>query len=294
MLSRRRMLAGLIGLGHLSLVGCANRAVQAPVEGPAPGAEVQGPAFPPGLSSARAIDAVIDISHSVKVSDFGLAREHSNILAVLHKATEGGDWQDPAYAERRAKARNAGLLWGAYHFGTRQYPGADQARNFLATAQPGPDTLLALDLELNERIPANSMTIQQAEEFVATVEAITGRLPLVYTHQSWADGRRTGPGGRSLGAPISPQSILAQCDLWLADYRSQPQLPKAWADKGWRIWQYAGENGRTPWPPDSPVRSVSGVERCDRNLFLGDRGTLASYWRSGNSHPMLVSSLAPG
>jgi lysozyme len=277
------MLAGLMGIGQLALAGCSTRPVsQPPVQPQA--ALPTGPSFPPDMVSGRAIDAVIDISHSVKVSDFGAARERSNILGVLHKATEGGDWQDPAYGERRVHATGAGLLWGAYHFGTRQYSGADQAKNFLATAQPGPDTLLALDLELNERIPANTMSLHQAEEFVATVAAITGRLPLVYTHPSWADGHKTGPGGRCLGSAITPQSILAQCDLWLADYRGRPQLPIAWAGKGWRIWQYAGEGSRPTGPADSPVRGVSGVERCDRNLFFGDTGTLTAYWRSGGDH----------
>ncbi|MDR3435861.1 glycoside hydrolase family 25 protein [Telmatospirillum sp.] len=281
MISRRRVLAGLLGIGNISLIGCSNRpASPVTASQPAP-AQPPNAMFAPNISSARIIDAMIDISHSVRVSDFGLARERSNILAVFHKATEGGDWQDPLYAERRAKAKDAGMLWGAYHFGTRQYSGADQANNFLATAQPGPDTLLALDLELNERIPANTMSISQAEEFVQTIQTLTGRLPLLYTHPSWADGKRTGPGGRSLGAAISPQSILAQCDLWLADYRNQPQLPIAWATKGWRFWQYAGEGARPVAPAESPVRGVSGVERCDRNLFLGDTVALTSYWGTG-------------
>ena len=37
------------------------------------------------------LDAVIDISHSTTVNDFRLARRRSNILGVIHKASEGGD-----------------------------------------------------------------------------------------------------------------------------------------------------------------------------------------------------------
>src|SRR4030095_899709 len=60
------------------------------------------------------LDAVIDISHGVTVSDFASVRR-SGILGVIHKATEGGDWVDASYGVRRPEAERAGLLWGAYH-----------------------------------------------------------------------------------------------------------------------------------------------------------------------------------
>ena len=46
---------------------------------------------------------MIDISHSVTVSDFAAVRR-SGILGVIHKATEGGDWIDPSYAVRQPQA----------------------------------------------------------------------------------------------------------------------------------------------------------------------------------------------
>ena len=57
----------------------------------------------------------------------------------MHKTTEGGDWFDPSYGPRRSQAEAAGLLWGGYHFGTRQYSGEKQASAFLSAAQPGPN-----------------------------------------------------------------------------------------------------------------------------------------------------------
>lgn len=38
--------------------------------------------------------------------------------AVFHKASQGIYYTDPLYASARAKATAAGLLWGAYQFGT--------------------------------------------------------------------------------------------------------------------------------------------------------------------------------
>ena len=220
---------------------------------------------------------MIDISHMVEVSDLALARQRSSILGVIHKATEGGDWVDPSYGLRRPQAEAAGLLWGAYHFGTRQYSGADQAAAFLAAAQPGPTTLMALDFEFNDRNPRNTMELGQAEAFVLAIQQATGRLPMVYVHPNWANG--VPPPGRSLFLePVMPGSILARCALWLADYREEPEVPVAWADRGWRLWQYAANQTAADVAYGSEPRAVEGVSHCDRNLFAGDAAALHRFW----------------
>lgn len=239
-------------------------------------------AMPGGVDdpSRFGLDAVIDISHFNRVGDIARARTGSNILGVIHKASEGYDWVDPLYSTRRAACEAAGLLWGAYHFGTFERPGAEQARAFLAAAQPSADTLLALDLELNDRNQANSMDIVRAENFVRTVLMATGRLPILYVHPAWADGEAMGGRGRTLGGAIRPGSMLAACDLWLADYRAQPELPTAWVGRGWRLWQYAGD-GTSGGPFKTRTRQVAGIEKCDRNIFAADQATLIRYWRRG-------------
>jgi lysozyme len=264
--SRRHVLAGLCAA---SLAACAPLR---PVRRPA----TTGPVSDPALVG---LDAVIDISHLNRVGDLAAARTWSGILGVIHKATEGVGWVDSAYAERRAAASAAGMLWGAYHFGTREYSGAEQAAAFLATAQPGPDTLAVLDLELNELNPANSMDLGRAEEFVALVQRVTGRLPLLYVHPAWADGESMGGRGRSLDGMITPGSILAACELWLADYRAQPELPTAWTGRGWRMWQYAGDTpGRGGGPFRGWAGSVAGIDRCDRSVFAGTAEQLVRFW----------------
>lgn len=226
------------------------------------------------------LDAVIDISHMSNVRDFQLARKKSNILGVIHKATEGGDWKDPLYRKRRAQAEAAGLLWGAYHFGTRQHSGTEQAELFLAYAKPGPDTLMALDFEQNEGNPYNSMRLRQAEDFVKSVHAATGRFPVIYTNQAWADGHPVGEAAHGLGASVTEKSVLALCPLWLADYRSEPQVPRAWRGHGWHFWQYAGDTDMGG-PRGYRVRGVWGVEACDRNIFKGDAADLHKFWKAG-------------
>jgi len=273
------MIGGLSAMAVPALAGCA-----AP-QPAAPALPDSVPPEPTGGPSGLGLDAVIDISHANSVTDFDAIRA-CGILGVLHKATEGGDWYDPLYPQRRAQAQAAGLLWGAYHFGTGQYPGSQQAAAFLATTAPDAATLMALDFEPNEAHPANTMTIEQAEDFVRTVYQTTGRLPLVYTHRSWADGDTYGRARLALDRPIGPDSILASCDLWLADYSEQPGIPMAWANRGWRFWQYAGDDYAGGGGPFGPLcRAVWGVDRCDRDLFQGDAGRLYRYW-SGAAGPV--------
>lgn len=270
------MLAGLAVSVAPALTNCAGRPAAAP--------RLPATAQPVTTPSAVGLDAVVDMNHFSVVSDFATMRSRGNILAIIHKASEGGDWFDPLYSTRRAEAEAAGLLWGAYHFGTHQYSGAQQAASFLAAAQPGPMTQMALDLEPNEHNPGNTMDLGQAEEFVQTVYQTTGRLPLVYTHPTWANGGVYGRARISLGARIEPQSILASCDLWLADYRMEPELPWAWANRGWRLWQYAGDDYQGGGGPFGPLsRAVEGVDRCDRNLFVGDASGLYQYWGKGGA-----------
>jgi len=275
MISRRNVLSGLAAA---ATTGCGTpqaprQASVAPSQYPqTPPPETPPPEDPvapaPPVRTPQGLDAVIDISAHSTVSDFRLVRA-SNILAVVHKASEGDFYADPKCVERRSQAEAAGLLWGAYHFGKGDAAGAQQAAFFLESSRPGPKTLLALDIEPNEGDPSNSMTLEQAEAFVQAVASATGRLPLVYVHPTWANG----------GMRITPSSILARCGLWVVDYHEAPTIPRAWAKSGWRLWQYASDEyaGRRARGRN---RTIQGVNRFDRNLFNGDVAGLHRFWNA--------------
>jgi lysozyme len=74
-------------------------------------------------------NAVIDLSHFNQNPDFNLAKG-DGLLGVIHKTTQGTSRFDPTYIAHRDAARAAGLLWGAYHFGTGA-DGLEQAEFFL-------------------------------------------------------------------------------------------------------------------------------------------------------------------
>jgi lysozyme len=79
-------------------------------------------------------NVTVDISHLNTNVDLNRVQA-AGVEALLHKATQGAGFTDSAYASRRAAAKDLGLLWGAYHFGTGDDPVA-QAQFFLSVASP--------------------------------------------------------------------------------------------------------------------------------------------------------------
>ena len=202
------------------------------------------------------IDAVIDVSHFDGTPDWAKVRA-SSILGVIHKATQGKSYVDPTFASARTAVPAAGMLWGAYHFGTGDGTGGDQAKFFLDTVQPDAQTLLSIDFEPNPS--GTTMSLQQMLDWIDVVQKATGRWPVVY-------------GGKSLlfGAIGSTQQpVLAQCPLWVAQYTSAPapsSIPsQVWKD--WTFWQYT-ETGK-----------VDGIDvNVDRERFNGTAEELAAKW----------------
>src|SRR5712671_2587490 len=148
------------------------------------------PYIPPVVS-----DVVIDLYHGDKVSvDFSMVKS-KGIAAVILKATQGIDFVDPAFAQRLANARAAGLLVGAYHFMDANSP-VEQMAHFLSVVGATDGILLAVDFEAYER---SQPTVIQAATAVMTVKSVTGRFPVLYT-------------GRYM--LTAPNAMLSQCPLW--------------------------------------------------------------------------------
>ncbi|HEV3036992.1 MAG TPA: GH25 family lysozyme [Candidatus Angelobacter sp.] len=212
---------------------------------------------------ADRINVVIDISHHNVNVDLAAAKA-GGIVGVIHKATQGTGFVDSQYAINKQKAANAGLLWGAYHFGTGDDP-AQQANHFLNVVQPDLQTLVVLDFEANP--PGTSMTLDQARTFVQQIHDAIGRWPGLY-------------GGsylkQLLGANQDP--VLANCWLWYARYGPEPVVPSTWAS--WTMWQYTDGN-QGPDPHDAP-----GIGPCDRDQFNGDLPQLQALWNASVLPPV--------
>jgi lysozyme len=201
-------------------------------------------------------NVVIDISHHNGKVNLQNAKDKSGIVGVIHKATQGQTFVDPTYKTNRKKAQDAGVLWGAYHFGTGS-DGVKQADHFLQTVQPAADTLLVLDLEANPQGP--NMVLIEARAFVTRVKEVTGRAPGLYSgHYIKA----------LLGNGMDP--VFAECWFWLAQYGPTAVVPPNWTT--WTMWQYTdGALGPEP-------HAVTGVGRCDRDKFQGTEAELRTMW----------------
>jgi lysozyme len=95
------------------------------------------------------LNVVVDISHHNGNVNLAKAKE-DGILGVIQKATQGQSFKDPTYQRNRRKANDAGLLWGAYHFGTGS-DGLKQAQHFLDVV--GNDTWMSTEPKADAASP---------------------------------------------------------------------------------------------------------------------------------------------
>ena len=204
---------------------------------------------------------VVDIYHGDRVTSFRKAANFG-IWGIIHKATTGATGKDGKYAGRRKPALAAGLLWGAYHWGTH----ADvrkQVDHFLKTAAPDEETLVALDYE---DTPGNQMTLAQAREFLSLVDEKLGRKAVLYS------GHRI---KEDLGN--KKDAFFGSHRLWLAHYGPRPVAQVSW--KTYWLWQYTdNKNGLAP----NQVPGIPGDAKgnLDCNSYDGDREKLEAEWAS--------------
>jgi len=213
------------------------------------------------------IPRVVDISHHNSGKFDFAAVAKAGVWGVIHKASQGRSYVDPTYADRRNAVRGAGLLWGAYHFNTGESVTA-QVDNFMKAAKPDASTLMVLDFEDN---PSSQMSIQQAVEFLRTLEIRLGRKGAIY------GGNRIKENVGKLDT--SDRAYITSHKLWLCQYGPKAVLPPGWS-KYW-LWQFTGDGiGPTP-------HSIAGIpgNGIDINTYDGTREQLTAEWTSRPALP---------
>jgi lysozyme len=204
---------------------------------------------------------VVDIYQSDRISSFKRAAEFG-ILGIIHKATTGATGTDRKYKDRRAPALAAGLLWGAYHWGTNASV-EKQVDNFLKTAKPDDKTLVALDFE---DTPGNQMSLDQAREFMTLVAEKLGRKPVLYSGHLIKErlGKKT-------------DAFFGSHRLWLAQYGQNPDVQKSW--KSYWLWQYADKKTGLK-PNEVPGLPGDAKGNLDCNSYDGTDAQLIAEWAS--------------
>ena len=205
---------------------------------------------------------VTDIYRGDNVTSFATAKANG-LIGVIHKATTGRTGKDPMYKRRRTAAQAAGLLWGAYHWGTAVDVDR-QIDNFLGWAEPDDSTLVALDYE---KTSGNQMTLNQARDFLHKLAQRLGRKPVLYCGGLLKD---------QLGH--THDAFLGSHRLWLAHYSATP-VPQASWNNYW-LWQYTDGGSNGPAPKTVPGIPGNSAGRLDCDHYDGTAARLAQDWAS--------------
>jgi GH25 family lysozyme M1 (1,4-beta-N-acetylmuramidase) len=210
----------------------------------------------------------IDVYEGYGAIDWNLVAS-SGVRFAWIRCQVGNDRRDEAYVRNVQRARDAGIVVGAYHFA---YPLPDdwhkarlpleQAKLFFEAcgglgSQPG-ELSPALDLEWPS--PVDWMkwgcTAQQisdwGRECAEAMALLWGRLPVIYTYPWWWQTV-------SKSADVS---WAARYPLWMASYthswagvpeNGAPPVPPPWTN--WAAWQYSAEGSqiRVPGIPACPI-----------------------------------------
>ena len=198
----------------------------------------------------------VDVSAWQGQVDWGAVQRSGRMFAFA-KATEGVTFVDRTFAANRAGMSQAGLvLRGFYHFARPdRNTAAAEAAHFLRTVGPlGPGEVAVLDLEVHPGLPGIG---DWAAEWLGRVHQATGRLPILYSYQSYLYA--------------IPTSRLTPYPLWVAAYGNNSGLmpttqPKTDRWSRWAFWQYTSR---------ARVAGVSGD--VDDNVFAGTVAELAAY-----------------
>ena len=186
---------------------------------------------------------------------------------VFAKCTEGL-WRDPSYARHTAKARDADLLVGSYHFARVNGSPTGQAQYFAEfmgdiSLPPvldieGGSELGCLGYDPEKQVSAldRRVIVEWCELFVSKFESITKIRPVIYSYPGYLNA-----------LPLDGSMLLSR-DLWVAHYGVRAPMKTAWSS--WRCWQYAAD--------PIPSGRVDGFDHnIDCNVFNGTESELGCW-----------------
>lgn len=175
----------------------------------------------------------IDVSHWQGPIDWTQVHAAGKAF-VFMKASQGTTRVDPNFKVNATGAKAVGLLVGTYHFldATTTEAARQEAQHFFKTIQSAGvefDLPPVMDYENNPGQLSKKMINEIAKAFLLEIEKLTGRKPIIYTGNSFAQNFDT---------------ELGTYPLWVARYSNQaPYDVLGWST--WNFWQYS-DSGRIP------------------------------------------------
>ena len=171
----------------------------------------------------------IDVSHHQGRIDWKAVASESVAFAFI-KATEGGDFIDPRFAENWTSAADAGIRRGAYHFFRQCRTGAVQAENFVRVV-PKDVKALRHVVDVEHMGPCLSSpqvqdVVKEIEVFLERLERHYGKRPIIYTTREFHDAYL--------------QGRLSDETFWIRSLVLPPRFRK----QHWVLWQYHNRGRR--------------------------------------------------
>ncbi len=211
----------------------------------------------PGPSSVRYREFGISIPANYQIHGIDVSRYQQSVSwkmvkemkvrdvqlgFVFIKATEGNNLVDPFFQRNWKKAKEAGMVRGAYHFFNPKKDGKSQARSFLKAVKiESGDLPPVLDIEKGWGVSKAKLQLE-LKAWLDEVEAAFGIKPILYTYVTFYENYLKGS--------------FDDYPLWIALYY-QPGSPRI--GRSWQFWQHS-EEGR-----------VNGIaSKVDFNVFNGD------------------------
>jgi lysozyme len=224
----------------------------------------------------------IDVSHWQGDIDWDMVATTPVKFAWIR--TGDGKDEDRWFHDNWKEAKRVGLIRGVYHFFRADRDGRTQALMVVKMIREAggfdpQDFTVALDFEggVNKNLPGGvfeggaaklpiGLVVEEALEFMATIQEELGVIPMMYTAQAfhwWLSQARP---------DLAEQ--FRQFPLWLPSYSKHPMMPVDTDGVGfpweqWTIWQHTSK-GRVP--------GIDGD--CDMNKFRGDEQQMYSYIQS--------------
>jgi lysozyme len=190
----------------------------------------------------------VDTSHWVVVRSYTELKQ-GGVTFDFHKASEGGDYQDPTFGDHRRRAMLAGVVFGGYHFLRAEWTGLEQADQYLRTVSDPRGIMHAVDVERRHFRDGSfsDPSWMVLEGYMEAMRSALGRYPIVYVNLNyWTNvyGGRPWPPG---------------WPLWVARWSDTPGMLPDDRRRALRFWQR--DNARV----------VAGIDRpCDDDTFLGE------------------------
>lgn len=200
----------------------------------------------------------IDVSHWQGQVDWDIVSRYTHFAFM--KATEGTTYTDARFHNNWQKAGAAEILRGAYHFYRPSFDPIDQAEHFINVVGKNSELPHVLDLEDGVGVTAPEKLAADVKMFLARVEELTERKPIIYTSPSfWNEYMRE-------------SDWASAYDLWIAHYTSKPEprIPPPWHQ--WLFWQYTDKGNGASVGVES--------EYVDLDWFNGSLDDLYAYTKA--------------